>query len=66
MPLGEEISGALDFLKDNKKKRYTPWYGGPARNVLAFDMVVFHDQFSKDSSLRSSSGWKLGRKLSFF
>ncbi|KAJ7015017.1 hypothetical protein NC653_004340 [Populus alba x Populus x berolinensis] len=44
----------------------TPWYGGLARNVLAFDMVVFHDQFSKDSSLRSSSGWKLGRKLTFF
>ncbi|KAJ6950539.1 hypothetical protein NC652_004367 [Populus alba x Populus x berolinensis] len=40
----------------------TPWYGGLARNVLVFDMVVFHDQFSKDSSLRSSSG----RKLRFF
>jgi hypothetical protein len=35
----------------------TPWYGGLARNVLSFDMVVFHDQFSKDSSLRSCSGW---------
>ncbi|KAJ6950500.1 hypothetical protein NC651_004232 [Populus alba x Populus x berolinensis] len=44
----------------------TPWYGGLARNVLALDMVVFHDQFSKDSSLRSNSGWKLGRKLRFF
>ncbi|KAJ6950540.1 hypothetical protein NC652_004367 [Populus alba x Populus x berolinensis] len=35
----------------------TPWYGGLARNVLVFDMVVFHDQFSKDSSLRSRLVW---------
>ncbi|KAJ6950503.1 hypothetical protein NC651_004235 [Populus alba x Populus x berolinensis] len=47
-----------------------PWYGGLARMSylliwLSF-MISLLMRISKDSNLRSSSGWKLGRKLSFF
>jgi hypothetical protein len=33
----------------------TPWYGGLARNVLSFDMVVFHDQFVDEDIERFES-----------
>ncbi|KAJ6950506.1 hypothetical protein NC651_004238 [Populus alba x Populus x berolinensis] len=47
----------------------TPWYGGPARMSYLLiwwsSMISLLMKISKDSSLRSSSGWMQGRKLRF-
>ena len=52
--LGEEISGALGFLKDNKKKQCLIfWYGGT--RYMHHGMVVFHDQFVDEDIERFES-----------